>query len=117
MDSNIKNKLFSFVKPNTVFIFSKSYCPYCDKAKELLSSIGVKYNSVEVDQDSSLDSDDAFITALNQHAKISTYPKIYIGEKCIGGYSDMYKLSQNMKLFTMLKNEGISYDDEGSYQI
>jgi len=48
---------------------------------------------------------------LNEHANIKTYPKIYIGEKCIGGYSDAEKLFQNMKLFDLLNAEGISYTD------
>ena len=32
-----------------VVIFSKSYCPFCTKAKESLDSIGVQYKTVEIE--------------------------------------------------------------------
>ncbi len=37
------------MKPGVVTIISKTYCPYCDKAKSLLKSLGVKFNCYEVD--------------------------------------------------------------------
>ena len=39
------------VKDNKVVVFSKTYCPYCKKAKEALSSTGLKdYALIELDQ-------------------------------------------------------------------
>ena len=39
------------IKENKVAVFSKSYCPYCKKAKEALSSTGLKdYALVELDE-------------------------------------------------------------------
>lgn len=39
------------VKENKVVVFSKTYCPYCKKAKEALSSTGLKdYALVELDE-------------------------------------------------------------------
>lgn len=31
-------------------VFSKSYCPYCNATKSLLSELGAKYEAVELDQ-------------------------------------------------------------------
>ena len=101
------SKLYRYISKGKVFIFSKSYCPYCDKAKELFSDLEVKHGSIEVDRTNDIPS--AFENFINDHAKIKTYPKIYIGEECIGGYTDAQKLLKNMKLFDKLKAEGISY--------
>lgn len=38
------------ITENKVFIFSKTYCPYCDKAKNALNSINVKYGLLELDE-------------------------------------------------------------------
>ncbi len=112
MDMNIPLKLSRFIKPGKVFVFSTSYCPYCVKAKELLDSYEIKWESVTVDSDPDLRSDNEFVEALHKHSKINTYPKIYIGTDCVGGYTDLYKLSQNMKLFSLLKNEKIKFADD-----
>lgn len=114
MDSNSKYAtiLSKFIQPGKLFIFSTTYCPYCVKVKKLFDNFGIKYDSVELDADSKLWNDNKFINYLNSHSKIKTYPKVYIGENCIGGYSEAYTLSQNMKLFSMLKKEGISFPDD-----
>jgi len=101
----------NFVKPKTVFIFSKSYCPYCDKAKDLFASMGVEYKAIEVDQVPAIDKDTNFINGLHENSKSRTFPKVYIGEKCIGGFTDLKKLFDNMKIFTLFKNEGIEWQE------
>ncbi len=108
MEANMA-KLLKYIGHGKVFIFSKSYCPYCDSAKELFRTLEVPYGSVEVDKSNEFPS--SFIKFLNQHAQISTYPKIYIGEECIGGYSDADRLFKNMKLFEKLEAQGIQWAD------
>jgi glutaredoxin 3 len=107
----LATQLSNYVKPKTVFVFSKSYCPYCDRAKELLNNLGIPHKAIEVDQVPSLDSDKDFINYLHKHSGFSTYPKVYIGDKCIGGFTDLNKLYSNMKLFNLLKNEGIEWEE------
>lgn len=102
-------KLLKYISKGRVFIFSKSYCPYCNDAKDLFSTLGVKYGSVEVNKSNDFSS--GFINFLNQHSKIKTYPKIFIGEECIGGYTDAQKLFNNMKIYEKLKAEKIDYID------
>ena len=105
-------KLRRFLSPGKVFIFSLTYCPYCDKAKELLDEFEVKYEYVTVDKEPELDTDEDFINTLHTHSKITTYPKIYIGLNCIGGYTDMFKMKESMRLFTLLKSEGVRFLDD-----
>lgn len=38
------------VAQNKVMVFSKSYCPYCKMAKDVLNEVGVKYGLVELDE-------------------------------------------------------------------
>ena len=38
-----------YISDNTVMVFSKSYCPFCKRTKELLKSKGVKFEVVELD--------------------------------------------------------------------
>jgi thiol-disulfide isomerase/thioredoxin len=53
MDSARETAL-AYIKNNPVMVFSKSYCPYCDKTKTLLKNksaqIGFKYKVIELDQ-------------------------------------------------------------------
>lgn len=111
--TSIPQKLSKFIFPGKVFIFSTSYCPYCDKAKNLFKKLNVEFKSVEVDRDSQFD--DHFITTLENHSKIDTYPKIYIGTSCVGGFTDLNKLLKDGKLFPMLKTQGIGYSEDAKF--
>lgn len=51
------------IEKNPVVVFSKSYCPYCTKTKQLLYQIGAKYVVYELDR---MDNDDELQNALQQ---------------------------------------------------
>merc|ERR1719246_430419 len=38
------------IDSNDVVVFSKSYCPFCDKTKDLLKNMGVEFAVHELDQ-------------------------------------------------------------------
>lgn len=80
-----------------VKIYTKNYCPFCAKAKVLLDSLGVKY-----DEDDVTDSPEK-IQELSKLSGMMTVPQIFVGEKCLGGYSDIEKLHQEGKLEELLK--------------
>lgn len=48
--SATKTKVQSIIDENPVAVFSKSYCPYCNQAKQLLSASGAKFYAIELDQ-------------------------------------------------------------------
>ncbi len=79
-----------------VMIYSKSYCPYCDRAKALFKSKGVSYEEVMLD-----DKDDEF-AKLKQKTGLMTVPQIFINESLVGGYSDLATLEREGKLDPML---------------
>ncbi len=109
MEDTHKTMLAKYVSAGKVFIFSKSYCPYCDDAKELFRNLDVQFGSIEVDKSNGFPED--FVKYLHQNSGLTTYPKIYIGEKCIGGFTDLGKLIDNMKLFDLFKAENIPYPE------
>ena len=81
-----------------VKIYSKTYCPYCDRAKALFKSKGINYEEVMLD-----DKDDEF-AKLKQKTGLMTVPQIFIGEQLVGGYTDLAALEREGKLDPMLAN-------------
>jgi len=70
-------------------IFTMDHCPYCEKAKRLLTARGIKYTENKVSYD-----DDAEWDRLEKLSGLKTMPQIFKGETLIGGYSDLEKLDK-----------------------
>lgn len=70
-------------------MYSKSYCPYCDKAKNVFKKGGVEVKVYELDR---MITGDAIQKKLKNLSGQSTVPNIYIGGKHIGGCSDLLAL-------------------------
>jgi glutaredoxin 3 len=103
---SVPKVLEKYIKPGTVFLISKGICPYCDLAKELLNDLQIKYDCIEYE---AFKDRKELVETFHNHSGIKTYPKVYVGTQCIGGYSDLDKLYQSMKLFKILDREGIAY--------
>lgn len=69
-------------KPKDVFLFTKKGCPFCAKAKALLSDRGLNYEEVSV-------GDDVSAKALKAATGALTVPQIFIDGKLIGGSDDL----------------------------
>jgi glutaredoxin 3 len=88
-----------------VVVFSKTYCPYCTKAKSALASVGLspspsKYIIHEIDgRPDESDIQDALATITGGR----TVPRVFIDGKCIGGGDDTARLAASGKLAEMLK--------------
>ena len=80
-----------------VTVYTKSNCPYCIRAKDLLSRKGVKFEEIYLD-----DRPEEYAT-LKQKTGLMTVPQIFIGEELVGGYTDLAGLDQAGKLDSMLK--------------
>ena len=78
---------------STVLIYTKSTCPYCHAAKDLLKKKGAAYEEVSVDGDRG-----AQMKMAARAGGRSTVPQIFIGEKHIGGCDDLYDLDADGKL-------------------
>lgn len=75
-----------------VKIYTTPVCPYCMKAKELLNSLNIEFEEVNVAENT------------EEREKIikdygwMTVPAIFIDGELIGGYDDLYKLNKEGKL-------------------
>ncbi len=81
-----------------VQIYTKTYCPYCDRAKSLLKSKGAAYEEIKVDDQPDL------YTELKKKTGMMTVPQIFINNELIGGYSELSALDQKGGLDPLLKN-------------
>ncbi|BCS27381.1 glutaredoxin [Aspergillus puulaauensis] len=99
--SAAKVKAQNIIDENGVVVFSKSYCPYCKASKSLLSELGAKYYTLELDQtDDGSDIQDALQEISGQR----TVPNVYIAKKHIGGNSDLQGLKGQLP--ALLKDAG-----------
>ncbi|GEK10626.1 glutathione peroxidase [Pseudoalteromonas sp. McH1-7] len=72
----------SQIKPEPVTIISKIGCPFCEKAKALLTEKGLAYEELVLGQQASL-------TSLKALSGRETVPQVFIGGKHIGGSDDL----------------------------
>ena len=81
-----------------VEIYTKTFCPYCWRAKLLLESKGVEYKEIAVDFGGELKQ------IMVQRARgRTTVPQIFIGEHHVGGCDDLVALDRDGKLDQLLK--------------
>ena len=83
----------------SIEIYTASYCPYCTRSKTLLDRKGVTYQEINIEHDTSQREE------MIMRSGRRTVPQIFINGKPIGGYDDLYKLSTNGKLDTLLSND------------
>lgn len=85
-------------KQNAVVkVYSKDYCPYCVRAKQLLKHKGVKFTEYQVDQDQ-----EKYREMLEKSNGGRTVPQIFIGDTHVGGSDDLYALHRQDKLDALL---------------
>ncbi len=89
----------SLIKQNNhmVTIYTKNSCPYCHQAKTLLDSLEIPYKEIDI-----TDTPEK-IEELSKKSGLQTIPQIFVGEKCLGGYSDIEKLNREGKLVELCK--------------
>jgi glutaredoxin 3 len=79
-----------------VTLYSTRFCPYCIAAKQLLDSKNVSFKDIPVDGDPQLR---RHMTELSGQR---TVPQIWIGEKHVGGYTDLAALERRGELDRLL---------------
>jgi thioredoxin reductase (NADPH) len=96
----VKRKVEDFIKANVVSIFSKTYCPYCTKVKDLFKELGVPYGVIELD----IEHDGPSIQeTLVEMTKQKTVPNVFINGEHIGGCDAVTKLHSDNLLMPKLR--------------
>jgi glutaredoxin 3 len=80
-----------------VTMYSTGWCPYCDRARALLERKGVAFREVKVDED-----DKARATMLEKSGGRRSVPQIFVGDRHVGGYDDLYALDKAGELDKLL---------------
>ncbi|MBX9763181.1 MAG: glutaredoxin 3 [Pseudomonadaceae bacterium] len=80
-----------------VVIYSSDWCPYCIRAKQLLTSKGVAFNEIRVDGQPDVRAE------MTRKAGRTSVPQIWIGDTHVGGCDDLHALDRSGKLDTLLQ--------------
>lgn len=80
-----------------VEIYSTMFCPYCARAKSLLERKGVRYENIDIIEDSSKREE----MVARAHGRTSV-PQIFIDGEHVGGCDDLYALDRAGKLDSKL---------------
>lgn len=82
--------------PTEIKMYSTRFCPYCMRARSLLDGKKVDYEDIAVD--GLPDVRREMIELSGQH----TVPQIWIGERHVGGFDDLYLLERQGQLDKLL---------------
>lgn len=79
-----------------VTLYSTRHCGYCVRAKALLQARGIAYREIMVDEQPSLRDE------MMQKSGRRTVPQIFIGDRHLGGYTELYLLDSRGGLAPLL---------------
>jgi glutaredoxin 3 len=102
-DLSVADHIQELIHKYPVMVFSKSYCPYSRKAKDILSKykLDTNYHVLELDQLSS--KTDEYQNELGKLTGARTVPRVFINGKCIGGGDDTSALDKKGDLERLLR--------------
>ena len=79
-----------------VVMYATSWCPYCERARALLTRKGVSFEEIDID------AAPARREEMMTRSGRRTVPQIFIGEVHVGGCDDMYALDAHGGLDPLL---------------
>lgn len=97
----------SEISSKSVVIFSKSWCPHCTNAKNILNAIAMNVTVHELDQRSDI-SEQKCQKILETLTGARTVPRVFFAGKCVGGADDIMDMSNNGKLREILTAAGVA---------
>jgi glutaredoxin 3 len=80
-----------------IVIYTTQYCPYCHRAKRLLTHKGATFEEIDVSRDWA--ARDALV---EKAGGLTTVPQIWIGETHVGGSDELHALDRAGKLDALL---------------
>lgn len=80
-----------------VMMYTTPYCPYCVRAKRLLENKGATFKDIDVSRQPQLRSE------MMQKSGRQTVPQIWIGDKHVGGFDELWALDRGGKLDKLLE--------------
>ena len=84
------------MSPPAVVMYTTGWCPYCDRARRLLSAKNVAIEEIDVESAPEKRAE------MQQRSGRRTVPQIFIGETHVGGSDDLHALEDAGKLDALL---------------
>jgi thioredoxin reductase (NADPH) len=79
-----------------ITMYTKSWCPYCDRAKRLLAEKGQTWTEIDVE------ADDAKRVEMIRRSGRTTVPQIFVGDVHVGGFDELAELERRGELDALL---------------
>ena len=83
-----------------VTLYVSDWCPYCQRAKNLLIQKQLVFDEINVDDDAK------FREQMTARSNRSTVPQIFIGDKHVGGCDDLFALDRSGELDRLITGAG-----------
>lgn len=77
-------------------MYTTSWCPYCERARRLLSAKGASFSEIDVESAPEKRAE------MQSRSGRRTVPQIFIGERHVGGSDDLAALESAGKLDALL---------------
>ncbi|CAN0027416.1 unnamed protein product [Ectocarpus sp. 12 AP-2014] len=87
------------IDSNNVVVFSKSYCPFCTRTKNLFAGLGVDATVYELDQ---MDDGEAIQAILGAKTGQTTVPNVFVKGTHVGGNDAVQAANSSGALKTLL---------------
>jgi glutaredoxin 3 len=81
----------------TIVVYTTGWCPYCQRARALLTEKGLEIKEINVEEDGKLREE------MIARSGRRTVPQIFIGDKHVGGCDDLYALDGSGELDRLIQ--------------
>jgi glutaredoxin 3 len=85
------------VSQPAVTVYTSDWCPYCQRAKALLTQKNVAFSEINVDEDAK------FRQEMLARSNRRTVPQIFIGDRHVGGCDDLFELDRSGELDRLIQ--------------
>jgi glutaredoxin 3 len=82
-----------------VTVYTSDWCPYCRRAKDLLTRKDVVFSEINVDDEPK------FRQEMIARSNRRTVPQIFIGDRHVGGCDDLVELDRSGELDRLIQGE------------
>ncbi|XP_023337993.1 glutaredoxin [Eurytemora carolleeae] len=101
-----KQMVANLIKQKKVVMISKTYCPFCTKAKNALANYKInpeEYEILEIEDRNDMDEIQNYMSEITGARSV---PRVFIGGKFYGGGDEMMNMHRSKKLEPVLSNAG-----------
>ena len=107
------NKMNIPVPSSTIItVYSRPFCPNCEKCKVFLKDKHISFTEVMLDVDDAsyiINRDFLIEKTGNKH---KTYPFVFVGDAFLGGYNEIVNAYATLKLHDLCAKAGITIDHD-----